>query len=89
MEPPVQDRVGRGRHAADRDDRAEAEALERRQVEAPDALGQMGEGVRALVAGVLARVGQRADAAGVEDDDGRSCDGATIARWARSTRATP
>jgi hypothetical protein len=42
-------------------------------------LGEMGQGVRALVARVVAGVGKGADAAGVEDDDGRTRDCATIA----------
>ncbi len=68
-----------GRDPADRDDRAEAEPLEHGQLEAAHVLGEMGQGVRALVARVVAGVGKGADAAGVEDDDGRTCDCATIA----------
>ena len=59
-----------GRDARDRDDRAEPEALEDRQVEAARGLGEVGQRAGAGVA-VGGGVGQRADAAGVEDDDRR------------------
>ncbi len=61
---------GGGCDARQRQDAAEAEPSEDRQLQPADRLGDMRERVRALVA-VLRRVGQRPHATGVGDDDER------------------
>jgi hypothetical protein len=72
MQAPVDHRVGGGRHALQLDDRPQPEPAEHRQVKAPDVLRQVRERVGALVARVLAGVGQGTDAAGIEHDDERT-----------------
>ena len=62
-------RMDRRGDALEREDRAEPQASQHRQVQAADVLGQVAERVRALVAGVLGRVGQCPDPAGIQDDD--------------------
>jgi hypothetical protein len=56
---------------ARRHDRAEAERAEHRQLEAADGVGEVRERVRARVA-VRWRVGERADAAGVDHEHERA-----------------
>jgi hypothetical protein len=77
VEPPVDHRVGRRRHPLDRDDVAQPQPLERRQLEPADALGEVAERVRAGVA-VVPGVRQLAHSAGIHDDDGRTCHCAAI-----------
>ena len=62
--------VGR-RHALDRDDRAEPEPPERRQIEPADPFGEVAERVRARVS-VGVGVRQSADSTGIHDYDGRT-----------------
>ena len=71
MQPPVDHRIGRRGHALDRDDRAEPEPPERRQIEPADALGEVAEGVRTGVS-VGVGVRQSADSAGIHHDHGRT-----------------
>jgi hypothetical protein len=77
VKSPVHDRVGGRRHALDRDDRAEPEPFQRRQVEAAHPLGQVAQRVGAGVALVEVGVGQGSHPAGVEHDHGctRHCRG--------------
>ena len=77
VQPPVDDAVRRRRHARQRHDVAEPEALQDRQVEPAGGLGDVAERVRARVA-VVGRVGQLARPAGVDDDDEGSLHGCRL-----------
>ena len=77
-QPPVHDRRGRRRHAAQREDRAQSQPAQDREVQPAHDLGQVPERVGAGVA-VGVRVGQRAGAAGVEHHDHRPAATATRA----------
>ncbi len=72
VQPPVERGRRRRRDTGDRDDRAEAEALERRQTEPADRVGDVRERVRLGRVAVGLGVRERADAAGVEHDHGRA-----------------
>jgi hypothetical protein len=71
MEAAMDHRVLRGRHSLDRDDVAEPEAAERREIEPANPFGDVSERVRAGVA-VVRGVGQFAHSAGIHHDHGRT-----------------
>ncbi len=92
VQPAVEDRVGGGRDAPERQRGAEPERAHRREVEPADRVGEVAERVRARVA-VVGRVGQRPRPAGVEDDHegapaGHQLAGARSRRVASAGRKT-
>ena len=83
----MDDAVRRRRDADERQDVAEPERLQHRQVEPAGGLGDVPERVRARVA-VVGGVGQLAGAAGVDDDDeGPLVTGADLAAAAAAQRS--
>ncbi len=70
MQATVQHGLGRRGHALERQDRAQPEPLQHGKLEPAHVLGQVAERVGALVALVVAGVGQGPHPAGVEHDDG-------------------
>jgi hypothetical protein len=70
----VEHRRWRRGHAAQRQDRAEPETGEDRQIEAAAVLGDVRQRVRARVA-IRVRVRQGADPAGIDHDDERAACG--------------
>jgi hypothetical protein len=83
VQAAVDDGLAGGRHTLDRDDGAEAEAAESRQLQSAHPLGEMGKRVRALVTRVVAGVRQGADAAGIHHDHRRTCHCGAIMSRAR------
>ena len=88
MQPAMQDRGGRARHALQLQDRPEPETLERREAQAAGLTRQMTQCVRAGVA-VVRGVRKRADTTGVEDDhEGAAHSAATRNSWIATPTST-